>query len=127
MSNQNQTAPGIADQMQERYLRDPLPIRLGGLAANLARVNSFSDHDDHKETVSSLLAESQYFIEWTAADANLAQQVELLELQRTLACWRLAWNEIWSDPERRRNIAAESRQWSNRILELSGLLQSSTR
>ncbi len=123
MSNKNQTVPGIADQIQERYLRDPLPIRLGGLAANLARVNSFSDHADHKETVSSLLAESQYFIEWTAADANLAQQVELLELQRTLAGWRLAWDEIWNDSERRSRVAAEARQWSNRVLELSGLLE----
>ncbi|MGH9800428.1 MAG: hypothetical protein ACRD82_08700 [Blastocatellia bacterium] len=123
MNNSNQTEPNAADYLQERYLRDPLPVRLGGLAANLARVKSFSDHHNHRETVRSLLTESQHFIEWTAADASLPQQVELLELQRTLARWRLAWNEIWNDPERRSRMAAEARQWSNRVLESSGLLQ----
>jgi hypothetical protein len=29
--------------IRDRYLHDALPIRLGGLAANLARIKSFSD------------------------------------------------------------------------------------
>ena len=37
------------EAIQERYLRDPLPVRLGGLAANLARVESFSNHAEHRE------------------------------------------------------------------------------
>lgn len=123
MNHSNQFGLDVTDYVQERYLRDPLPIRLGGLAANLARVNSFSGHHDHEETVRSLLTESKFFIEWTAADASLPQQIELLELQRMLARWGLAWDEIWNDSERRNLIAAQARQWSNRVLELSGLLQ----
>ncbi len=57
--------------IQERYLRDTLPVRLGGLAANLARINSFSDHPDHRDVVERLLDESKFFIEWTASDAGL--------------------------------------------------------
>ena len=42
-------------QLRERYLRDPLSVRLGGLAANLARVRSFSDNPAHGEAVARVL------------------------------------------------------------------------
>ncbi len=113
--------------IKERYLQDQVPTRLGNLASNLARLDSFSRNDALKEAANGVLVESKLFIEWTAADASLSQQVELLELQRMLARWGLAWDEIWDDSERRGTIATEARQWSNRILELSGLLQTSTR
>jgi hypothetical protein len=67
--------------IQERYLCDELSIRLGGLAANLARVKSFSDHPDHRDIVESLLDESKFFIEWTALDAEPELQADLVELQ----------------------------------------------
>jgi len=43
-------------------------IRLGGLAANLARIESFSNDPKHDEVVLGLVRESQLFIEWTATD-----------------------------------------------------------
>lgn len=107
---------------RERYLRDPLPIRLGGLAANLARVKSFSDHPAHSEAVRDLLDESRYFIEWTAADAELPLQVELVELQRLLARWRIKWDEIWNVLETRSAVAGQAAAWSQKVLERSGLL-----
>lgn len=108
--------------LQERYLRDPMPIRLGGLAANLARVKSFSNHADHDEVVGYLLGESQFFIEWIAGEADLSTQVELVELQRLLARWRLAWHDIWNDLEKRTYVATQAGLWSQKILERSGLL-----
>lgn len=112
---------------KDRYMRDHFPIRLGNLASNLARIDSIAKHPALSESANSVVIESKFFIEWTAIDASLSQQTELLELQRMLARWGLAWNEIWNDSERRGSIAAEARQWSNRVLELSGLLQTSTR
>ena len=112
---------------KDRYLRDHFPVRLGNLASNLARIDSIAKHPTLSESASNVVIESKLFIEWTAADASLSLQVELLELQRILARWGLAWDEIWGDAERRGSVAAEARQWSNRILELSGLLQTSTR
>ena len=38
-------------QIQERYLRDDLPVRLGGLAANLSRIKSFSVNDASGDVV----------------------------------------------------------------------------
>ena len=110
--------------IQKRYLQDPLPLRLGGLAANLARINSFSDHPGHRDVVESLLNESKFFIEWTAPAAGLELQAELVELQVELACWELNWKNIWNDPLKRASAAGKARIWSERILGMSGLLDS---
>jgi len=110
--------PGV----RERYLRDSLPIRLGGLAANLARVRSFSDHPAHREVVVRLLEESKWFIEWTAPDAPSGTQATLVECQRRLARWQLAWARIWSDPRQRAEMAEQAALWSQRVLEISGLM-----
>lgn len=109
--------------IRERYLRDELPIRLGGLAANLARIKSFSTHATNYEVVESLLDESKFFIEWTAIDADLNTAAELVELQIQLARWQRTWASIWADPTQRLNIVEQSRLWSERVLAMSGLLR----
>lgn len=108
--------------IRERYLRDALPVRLGGLAANLARVSSFADHPDHCGVVERLLEESKFFIEWTALEAGISSQAKLVDLQIQLAHWQHLWKRIWDDPGRRAGIAEEAGAWSQRVLEMSGLL-----
>jgi hypothetical protein len=108
--------------IRERFLRDPLPVRLGGLAANLARVESFSKHPDHREAVEHLLDESKYFIEWAAPEASLDLQADLVELQRQLAQWQHGWKEIWADTTKRALVAEQAGIWSKKVLEKSGLL-----
>ena len=108
--------------LRERYMRDDPNTRLGGLAANLARVESFSHHPGHEEAVARLLEESAFFIEWTAADVSIETMVALVDLQRLLVHWRRSWGSIWSDPERRGKVAARAGEWSKRILTLAGLL-----
>ncbi len=108
--------------IKARYLRDPMPIRLGGLAANLARVESFSTHDAHREAVEKLLNESKYFIEWIALETNLPLQAELVELQRLLAQWQYGIDENWAVSEKRAAIAQQAGIWSKKVLMSSGLL-----
>jgi hypothetical protein len=108
--------------IRERYLRDALPVRLGGLAANLARGRSFADHPNHWGVVERLLEESKFFIEWTAPDAGINSQAKLVDLQIQLAHWQHIWKRIWDDPARRAGIAEEPGVWSQRVLEISGLL-----
>ena len=110
--------------IQERYLRDRIPVRLGGLAANLRRIKSFAAQETSREAVASLIEESKYFIEWTARDTQIETAAQLVELQVQLARWQLTWSQIWSDPSRRQQIAEQSLVWSERVLALSGLLQS---
>ncbi len=108
--------------IRERYMRDPLPVRLGGLAANLSRIKSFSANDASRETVASLIDESKMFIEWTAAQAEVHTAEKLVELQVQLARWQLAWDGIWMDTLKRKQVAEESANWSQQVLEISGLL-----
>jgi len=108
--------------IRERYLRDSLPIRLGGLAANLLRIKSFSDHPDHRDVVESLLDESKFLIEWAAPETEIDLQVELVALQLQLACWQRSWQDIWADSLKRAAVAEQARTWSERILKGSGLL-----
>ena len=109
--------------VRERYLRDALPTRLGGLAANLSRIKSFAAHDASRDAVEGLIDESKFFIEWTAAEAASETAAELVQLQLHLARWQCQWAQIWPDPVRRKQVAEESSLWSVRVLELSGLLR----
>lgn len=109
--------------IQERYMRDELPVRLGGLAANLSRIKSFSANEASRETVASLIDESKMFIEWTAAQAEINTAAMIVDVQVQLSLWQIRWEHIWSDPAQRKQIAEQSGTWSKQILELSGLLK----
>jgi len=108
--------------VHDRFVQDPVSIRLGGLVSSLARIRSFSDNPQHKDVVRGLLDECKHLIEWTVADADLGVKVELLDLQRRLARWHLKWDEIWKDEDRRTSVTEEAGRWSARVLELLGLL-----
>jgi len=108
--------------IRERYLKDDLPVRLGGLAANLSRIKSFAAHEASRDAVESLIDESKLFIEWTAAQAESQMAAELVALQIQLARWQCNWARIWADPAQRSQIAEQSNLWSKRVLNMSGLL-----
>lgn len=112
------------DKLRSRYLKDPIPVRLGGLAANLSRVSSFSKNEDHQKVVSTILEESKWFIEWTAADLRTEEIAELVKLQIQMAIWdRQSYNK-WRDDNWRSELVAKSKRWSQSILQMSGLLSS---
>ena len=109
------------NERKERYLRDPLPVRMGGLAANLARVGSFVSFPKGKTAVGDLLFESKYFVEWTAAEFELETTVELVDLQRKLVRWHRNIDRLWNDDNLRTELGAEARKISERLIERSGL------
>jgi hypothetical protein len=110
------------EALKQRYLRDELSIRLGGIASNLTRIKTMSKNIAHSDAVVSLIEESKIFIEWTANDADVDTACELVELQIQLALWQLRWTKIWADPALRMEVAEQAQIWSDRILERSGLL-----
>ena len=65
--------------IQERYLRDAVPTRLGGIAANWRRIKTFATQEAGREAVASLIEESKHFIEWTARDAQIETAAQLVE------------------------------------------------
>ena len=107
---------------KERFLRDPISVRLGGLAANLARINSFSRNPENQDAVFDLFEESKYFIEWTAAETEIDTAVDLVDLQLQIAIWQRNWQKNWDDVILRESLAKASSNWSQRLLERSGLL-----
>jgi hypothetical protein len=109
--------------IRDRYQQDDLATRLGGLAANLARVSSFSKNVANNDAVYGLLEESKYFIEWSAGEADTDVAVQLVELQLLLARWQCTWASIWSDAARREDLARQARLWSDKVLDVSGILE----
>ena len=112
------------DQLRSRYSSDPIAVKLGGLAANLARVASFSKNERNRKAVLSTLQESKWFIEWTAHELKNEEAGELINLQIQLALWQIHFNKKWNDNSWRSELIDQSRQWSQRILQMSGLLSS---
>lgn len=111
------------EQRRLRYLQDALPVRLGGLAANLSRIASFSKHAGGQQAVMDISLESRWFIEWTALEFEVLQTAELVELQVKLAVWDLESRQSWSDENWRNALVSKAQQWSQRVLEMSGLLR----
>jgi len=112
------------ESRRTRYLQDKLSIRLGGLAANLSRIASFSKHAAVQETVSDILLESRWFIEWTALELEVTKTAELVKLQVQLAVWDLESRQNWQNENWRNELARKAQDWTQRVLEMSGLLTS---
>ena len=108
--------------IRERYLRDDIPVRLGGLAANLSRIKSFANNEKNKTLVESLIDESKHFIEWTARETEIEIAAKLVELQVELALWQIRLDKTWLDTDQRKQISEKSNNWSQQILMASGLL-----
>ncbi|NJM39513.1 MAG: hypothetical protein HC853_01435 [Anaerolineae bacterium] len=110
-------------EKQVRYLRDALPVRLGNLASNLAHISSFARGGKNPNAVERLLWESRYFIEWTAAETEIETAAELVEMQVQLSWWYHHWQDEQVKPMQLTKITQQTRAWSDRVLDLSGLLQ----
>lgn len=107
---------------RERYLKDPLPIRLGGIAANLARIGTVSANPANRQAVYSMLHESKHFIEWTAAEFPPVVAAELVELQIEMAVLQSNWETESENEERRLEMGQWAKRQSHFVLQRSGLL-----
>ena len=104
------------ERIRERYLRDPLPLRLAGLAADLSRVASSARRATGGAAAAAMLEESQYLIEWTAAEAPAEVAEELVNLQVLIALWRRTWPEAQHNPLQRSLLAVQTKQWADQVM-----------
>jgi hypothetical protein len=109
------------EKLRERFLRDPLPRRLGGLAATLGRVSSVARKSSDPTNVIRLLEEAKYMIEWTAADTEPEIAAELVSMQTMLNLWLRAWDNASQHKEQRTLLSVQAKHWSDRALDFSGL------
>ncbi len=106
---------------RDRYLRDSMPVRLGGVASNLERIHALAADPALCEVAGGVLLQTALFIDWAAPDAALEEQETLLEVQRALARWRRHVAPLWADAEKRERVGRDAREMSERVLALSGL------
>lgn len=107
------------EAIKKRYLQDELSVRLGGIAANLARISSCSSNPANWEAVQSMLEESKFFIEWTVPDAPLNVKALLAELQIQLALWHREWPQVYTNPQEGEKLGQLARTWSQNLLDAS--------
>ncbi len=111
------------DQIRARFLRDPLPVRLGSLATDLARISSSARRVGGAAAVEAMMEESLYFIEWTAAEAEPEIAAELVDIQLLLGLWRRAWPTAQQENAQRTLLSVQAKKWSDQVLDYSGLLK----
>lgn len=109
------------EKLRERFLRDPLPRRLGGLAATLGRISSSARKSTDPNMVSNLLDEAKHLIEWTAADTEPETAAELVRIQTMIVLWQRAWTEASQNPKQRLLLSVQAKNWSDKALDFSGL------
>jgi hypothetical protein len=111
------------ERKRERFLRDPLPVRLAGLAADLARVASSARHLTGADSAAAMLEESQYLIEWTAAEAEPEIAADLVDIQRLIVLWRKAWPDAQTNRTQRTLLSVQAKKWADQVLGYSGLVE----
>jgi hypothetical protein len=112
------------DEKQARFQNEKTSIRLGHIASNLARLRKFCN-TAYPQAVESVADETMCFIEWTAAEIEPEYAEELVNIQVQLARWKLTFDRIWSDESERKNMSQQASAWSERVLDMSGLLSES--
>lgn len=111
---------GLTDE-QETFVKDSIPIRLGKLANNLARIKSSYSDSIHEDVVKSLMRETMYFIEWIAPDIDIDNAFELANLGRFLTRWLFNWEQAWNDTKVKNQMIQELGTWSDSVLQMSKL------
>ncbi len=111
-----------AEKIRERFLRDPLPRRLGGLAATLGRISSSARNSTDPNHVANLLDEAKHLIEWTAADTEPEAGAELVRMQTMITLWQKAWGEASQNPQQRLLLSVQAKDWSDKAVDFSGLV-----
>ncbi len=110
------------EKLRERFLRDPLPRRLGGLAATLGRISSSARKSTDPNVVSDLLDEAKHLIEWTAAATKPETAAELVQMQTMITLWQRAWTEAGQNPQQRLLLSVQAKDWSDKAMDFSGLI-----
>jgi len=110
------------EQLRERLLRDPLPRRLGGLAATLGRTSSSARKSTDPAIVSNLLDEAKHLIEWTAAETEPETAAKLVHMRRMITLWQKAWKEASQNPKQRILLSVQAKDWSDKAVDFSGLV-----
>ncbi len=110
------------EKLGERFSRDPLPRRLGGLAATLGRISSSARKLTDPNIVFNSFDEAKHLIEWTATDTEPETAAELVHMQTMITLWQRAWTEASQNPQQWLLLSVQAKDWSDKAIDFSGLV-----
>jgi hypothetical protein len=105
--------------IEASFLHQTHAQQLGELAASLARLKSWSQKSASRELVPVLLSESLLYLCLIQRESEI-NNVELNQLQDLLQ----NWINVGDNSMETANIADVASTWSQRVLEMSSLLNS---
>jgi hypothetical protein len=105
--------------IEASFLRQSHPQQLGELASSLARLKSWSQKNASREIVPVLLEENLLYLRLIQQQSYIAQ---LSQIQDLLIEWQRDWSSICTSPIEVANLASVAAAWSDRVLDMSGLL-----
>jgi hypothetical protein len=110
------------EKLRHRFLRDPLPRRLGGMAATFGRISSSARRSQDPAVVADLLDEARHLIEWTAGETEPEVAAELVRIQTLLTLWLKIWEAVSQDNRQRTLLSVQAKDWSDKLVDFSGLV-----
>jgi hypothetical protein len=101
-----------------------MPHQLGELAAALSMLVWFiTEHPDRPDLTQIAMDEPSDYAEWLIPQAGSPLRDEITEIHGSLQEWQLDWLQINANEIQRRTISKQVREWSDRMLDASGLVE----
>ncbi|MFZ5912481.1 MAG: hypothetical protein ACOYYU_20950 [Chloroflexota bacterium] len=110
------------EKLRERFLRDPLPRRLGGLAATLGRISSSARNSTDPDEIVNLLEEAGHFIEWIVPETAPAIAAELKQMNIIIGMWKKSWVRARNIPQQRTLLAVQTKNWETMVRKFAGMI-----
>jgi len=107
--------------LRTRFLKESPRMRLGHLAADLARIASFASQGAVAQA-KPIIRESKFFAEWTADQSELEVQQLLSDLQSLLARKEREISRWAENAAILQSAAKEMKRTSEELLKLAGLV-----
>jgi hypothetical protein len=114
------------------YLQLDRPQQLGSIASSLKRISTniqFKDESGYQVTLAAI-EECQRLTEWLITtlnlqtdDSDLSLAEMLLQVGRQVSQWKHEWQHYCKNSGQREEVSPIVMEWSETILQQSGLLQ----
>lgn len=109
------------NSIEKSFLRTGRQQQLGELASGLSRFKAWLlAGEANREVASVILDESILYVSLLQKES---MDSEFNELHSTLLAWRHNWSTITEQEAELLKVASNSAAWSEKVLEMSGLLE----
>lgn len=107
-----------------RFLKRPMSHKLGELAAALSTFAWFiTQHPDRPDLMQIAMGEPSCYAEWLVPEVNTQLQAEIAAIHTSLQEWQRDWLQINANEIQRRTVIKQVREWSEQMLDASGLVE----